>query len=83
MEAEKSLEKSGKLLRLKIISKRVTRARNCLKKKIYAQQYPGKPKRKNKPVILVWKTPISVSTSDRGLAEPCKEGRRGRLLCVK
>ena len=37
MEAEKSLEKSGKLLRLKIISKRVTRARNCLKKKIYAQ----------------------------------------------
>ena len=26
----------------------------------------------------MWKTPISVSTSDRGLAEPCKEGRRGR-----
>ena len=42
----KSLEKSGKLLCLKIISRRVTRARNCLKEKNIAQQYPGKPKRK-------------------------------------
>ena len=83
MWVEKSLEKSGELLRLKLISKRVTRARNYSKKKNYAQRYPGKPRKKKKPITLVWKAQISVSTSDGGLADPCKEGRRGRLQCVK
>ena len=81
---EETLEKSGKLLRLKLISKRVARARNCSIKKIMPN-IPGKTEKKERKPnnSCVEKNPMSISTSDRGPAEPCEEGRRSGHLCVK
>ena len=79
----KSLEKSGKLLCIKIISMRVTRARKLFEREKNLLNNTRRKLRKKTDNSCVEKPPISVSTSDRGHAEPCQEGRRGRLLCVK